>query len=294
MLEIEKDNNTYPFSKGIIARSLLPTGLPLNTIYEIAKEVRDKLKHRENPIPAAEIRNEVIHILDDRGLEKEKDRYSISRRIVNLQKPLVILIGGTAGVGKSTVAAALSRRLGIHRVIGTDEIREIMRYMLPEDLLPALHESSFDVGDVLTGPDIQKDTLVGFSQQAGLISRGVHAYIKRTEKEGLKTIFSGVHLVPGSLDIKREENSLLLFHYLLTIDDKEEHMNRFQFRSDGSKRKAERYIDKIERIKSIQEYLVKEAQKSEIKIIENRNVDQTVTEIVDDLIVNLEKEKIHE
>ncbi|MFW6352544.1 MAG: ATP cone domain-containing protein [Bacteroidota bacterium] len=130
MLEIEKDNITYPFSKGIIARSMLPTGLPLDTIYEVAKEVRNSLKHRQDPVSTEEIHTQVAQILEERGLEKEKRRYSISRRIANLQKPFVILIGGTAGVGKSTIAAALTRRLGIHRHIGTDEIREIMRYML--------------------------------------------------------------------------------------------------------------------------------------------------------------------
>ncbi|HMB41376.1 MAG TPA: hypothetical protein VKM37_05305 [Balneolaceae bacterium] len=294
MLEIEKHNHVYPFSKGIIARSMLPTGLPLETIYGIAEKIEDEFNHRKNPVPASDIQDKVTQILTERGFENEKSRYKISHKIAQINKPLVILIGGTAGVGKSTIAAALTRRIGIRRVIGTDEIREIMRYMLPKDLLPALHESSFDAGEVLGGPDIRENTEVGFCRQSGLVNRGVHAYIKRTEKEGLKTIFNGVHLSPGFLEIKHDESSLLLFQYLLTLNDEEQHKQRFQLRSDGSYREAERYINKIDRIRDIQEYLVKEAKKSGSKIIENTNVGHTVTEIVDDLIANLEKEKIHE
>lgn len=294
MLEIEKDNNIYPFSKGIIARSILPTGLSIETIYEIAAEVEKKFQHKETPVPAADIQKKVIQILEERELENEKKRYRISHKIAKLEKPLVIMIGGTAGVGKSTIAAALTRRLGIKRVIGTDEIREVMRYMLPKDLVPALHESSFDAGDVLSGPDIRENVLVGFCRQAGLVNRGVHAYIKRTEKEGLKTIFNGVHLVPGMLEIEGEENSLLLFHYLLTLHDKEMHIQRFHYRADGSYRKAKSYIEKIERIRNIQKYSAKEASKSGAKIIENTGIDQTVNQIVDDLILNLKKEKILE
>ena len=58
--------------------------------------------------------------------------------------PLVILIGGATGVGKSTIATQLAHRLGIVRVVATDAaIREVMRAMLSAELMPALHVSSF-------------------------------------------------------------------------------------------------------------------------------------------------------
>lgn len=290
MIEIEKDNNIFPFSKGILARSILPTGLSIDKIYDIVEEVEDEFQSETEAVSATDVHIKVVGILEDQGLEKEKRRYKISRRIARIEKPLVILIGGTAGVGKSAIAAALTRRLGIERVIGTDEIREVMRYMLPEDLLPALHESSFDAGEVMAGPDIRENVLVGFTRQASLVNRGVHAYIKRTEKEGLKTIFDGVHLVPGMLEIADENNSVMLFHYVLTLDDKEEHMQRFHYRAEGSYRKAERYIKKIDRIRSIQEYSVKQIKNTQAKKIENLNIDRTVTAIVDDLIQNLQNE----
>jgi len=294
MIRVKKNNSIFPFSKGILARSILPTGLSIEEIYTIAENVREAFESEKLPVSAHDIQAKVIDILDDRGLETEKKRYRISHKIDQIEKPLVIMIGGTAGVGKSAITAELSRRLGIDRVIATDEIREVMRYMLPEDLLPTLHQSSFDAGDVLTGPDINENVLVGFTRQASLVNRGVHAYLKRSEKEGLKTIFNGVHLVPGMLELNEEQDSTILFHYILTLDDKQEHMQRFRSRAKGSYRKAERYIEKIDSIRSIQTYCVNKVEDSNVKKIENININHTVTAIVDHLINNLQEEAINE
>ena len=51
------------------------------------------------------------------------------REVERLDVPLVILIGGATGVGKSTIATQLAARLGIVRVVATDAIREVMRAM---------------------------------------------------------------------------------------------------------------------------------------------------------------------
>lgn len=294
MIEVEKDNNTFPFSKGILARSILPTNLPIDTIYTIVEEVKENFQPVSKAVSADDIKAKVVELLEARGLEKEIKRYRISHKIAQIEKPIVILIGGTAGVGKSAITAELSRRLGIKRVIATDEIREVMRYMLPEDLLPTLHQSSFDAGDVLAGPDIRENVLVGFTQQASLVNRGVYAYSKRSEKEGLNTIFNGVHLVPGMLEMDDGKNLMMLFHYILSLDDIEEHKQRFHSRAKGSYRKAERYIEKIERIRSVQEYCVKKIENTNVKKIENLKINQTVTEIVDHLIHNLQDETIDE
>ena len=44
--------------------------------------------------------------------------------------PVIVLIGGTTGTGKSTVASEVAYRLGITRVTSTDFIRETMRAFL--------------------------------------------------------------------------------------------------------------------------------------------------------------------
>lgn len=292
-LEVEKDERIYPFSRGILARSILPTGLSLDSIYDIVEEVRAHFAGASSAIPASDIHKKVADILDQKDLFDEKRRFRLSRKIEQNEKPLVILLGGTSGIGKSTIAAALTRRLGIERVIGTDEVREVMRYMLPQDLVPTLHQSSYDAGEVLSGPEFPENLLVGFSRQASLVNRGVHAYIKRIEKEGLKAIFNGVHLVPGILDLDKYQ-SVQFFHYILTLENKEEHIRRFLFRAKGSYRDAGRYIDRIDRIRDIQNYYIEQNNQSNSTRIENHDINKTVTKIIDDLVQKLQEAELDE
>jgi 2-phosphoglycerate kinase len=257
------------------------------------EEVRAHFAGASSAIPASDIHKKVADILDQKDLFDEKRRFRLSRKIEQNEKPLVILLGGTSGIGKSTIAAALTRRLGIERVIGTDEVREVMRYMLPQDLVPTLHQSSYDAGEVLSGPEFPENLLVGFSRQASLVNRGVHAYIKRIEKEGLKAIFNGVHLVPGILDLDKYQ-SVQFFHYILTLENKEEHIRRFHFRAKGSYRDAERYIDRIDRIRDIQNYYIEQNHQSDSTRIENHDINNTVTKIIDDLIQKLQEAEFDE
>ncbi|MDP8961252.1 MAG: zeta toxin family protein, partial [Actinomycetota bacterium] len=63
-------------------------------------------------------------------------------------RPLFILIGGATGVGKSTVAEGLARRLEIVRVVSTDVIREVLRAALDLDNRPSLAVSTFEAGEL--------------------------------------------------------------------------------------------------------------------------------------------------
>ena len=73
-------------------------------------------------------------------------RYLAWRAAKRSPRPIVVLIGGATGVGKSTVATKLAARLGITRVIPTDTVREVMRTFMPAMQAPELHSSSFEVG----------------------------------------------------------------------------------------------------------------------------------------------------
>ncbi|KAG9389801.1 AAA domain [Carpediemonas membranifera] len=63
-------------------------------------------------------------------------------------KNLIILIGGTSGCGKSTLASLLASRLGIERVVSTDNIRSMMRSHIPASECPILHVSTYNTDTV--------------------------------------------------------------------------------------------------------------------------------------------------
>ncbi len=134
------------------------------------------------------------------------DRYAKNfvrwREVERLDVPLVILIGGTTGVGKSTIATQLAARLGIVRVVATDAIREVMRSMLSPELMPTLHTSSFHADLALREPGKSADPLLlGFREQTAAVSVGINALIERAATEGTGIIIEGAHIVPGFLDL---------------------------------------------------------------------------------------------
>ena len=58
---------------------------------------------------------------------------------------MILLLGGTAGAGKTSLAQEVAHRLGITAVLSTDQIRQVMRMVFTPNILPALHSSSFEV-----------------------------------------------------------------------------------------------------------------------------------------------------
>ena len=71
------------------------------------------------------------------------------RRLAALQAldvPIVLLVGGATGTGKSTVATEAAHRLGITRVTSTDFIRQTIRAYFPPPEMPSVHVSSFEAG----------------------------------------------------------------------------------------------------------------------------------------------------
>ena len=63
------------------------------------------------------------------------------------EKPKLVLIGGSAGTGKSTFGMSVALDQGILKCISTDTIRGVMRSFIPKNISPALHRSSYEHGN---------------------------------------------------------------------------------------------------------------------------------------------------
>lgn len=289
MIYVVKEDSKYPFSKGILARSLNITGLSIDKIYEIVQEVNEEIESKgKTEIRSKEIKKLVRRKLLDRGYEEEEKFYRVSREIRYLNRPLLIMIGGGPGVGKSTLSAELGHRLGINRVIGTDTIREIMRTMLTYDIAPNIHESTYMTDKSVSTPFVKNRLIYGYSQQVSMVNVGVKAVIDRGIKEGLNTIIDGVHLVPGYLDLEEYEGAWI-FQYVLEVPNLDEHIERFKMRAEGSFRDPNRYIDRIDKIREIQEYMIEQAEENDARVVTNINMETTIRSIIEDLIKGLEK-----
>jgi 2-phosphoglycerate kinase len=58
-----------------------------------------------------------------------------------------VLLAGTSGTGKSTLASLLGSRLGISTVLSTDTIRHVMRNFISREELPILFASTYETAN---------------------------------------------------------------------------------------------------------------------------------------------------
>jgi 2-phosphoglycerate kinase len=252
-----------PYSKGLLAQSLQATGLSPERSFELARRVEAHIAERgQRTIGVA-----ALHTLCEDVLAAEEGdvavrRYRDWRRLDRLDRPLVVLIGGTTGVGKSTVATMLAARLGITRVIATDVIRQVLRAFFTPEAMQSVHHSAFEAGGV-----------PGYREQAEHVGTGIEAIVERAANEAKPVIVEGVHVVPGTLRAQLRERCVLV-EALLAVDDAELHRGHFSHRPGA--RPAERYLARFEDIRVLQDHLVEQAQAGGVAVIANDSVDATL------------------
>ncbi len=297
-ITIIDQNNSIIFSRGLIANSLLKTGISFLEARKIADEIKsDLLIKNIQEISREEMDNKIYKILVDTKGEQYAENFLVFKKIIELEQPVIILICGTTGIGKSTIALMLAHRLNIQSMIGTDSIREIMRKVLSIELIPELHQSSYEAGKCLkhyTSPRFNT-TILGYTEQVKIVTVGVEALIKRALYEGQNMIIEGVHLSPEFLSSEILNHPNIVF-VMLNLSNEIQHKNRFSLRAHNVSMRSpvDKYYDNFEQIRMIQEYLKEQAKILEVPIIENNNRDDTVkklTEIVTNRIKKIVEAK---
>lgn len=279
-LVIGADGGGVPYSKWLMGQSLSAAGVAPERAYELARAIeRDLDRRRRATIPAAE-----LHALTEDLLAAQEGpdavvRYRAWRRLAHLDRPLVVLLGGTAGVGKSTLATLLAGRLGVTRVIPTDVIREVLRASFSPAFLPAVHVSSFEAASaVRVGEHGGDGDLVGFARQAEHVGTGVTAIVERAIAESMSVVVEGVHLVPGLVDRALGDRCVLV-EALLVLEDEERHRAHFPLR--GGARPADRYLERLPEIRKLQRFLVDRARGAGMPVVRNDNLDEALAGVLD-------------
>ena len=183
-----------PFSKGLMASQVMVTGLSPYRAYQVAEAIEDHLRERGFvSITSDELSDVALGVITEIAGDRYAKNFVRWREVERLDVPLVILIGGATGVGKSTIATQLAARLGIVRVVATDAIREVMRSMLSPELMPTLHTSSFHADQALREPPGKSADalLLGFREQTAAVAVGINALIERAATEGTGIIIEG-------------------------------------------------------------------------------------------------------
>ena len=272
-----------PFSKGILSQSLLAAAIEPNDAFDVARDIeRDLVKRGAREVDRRDLRGLAYEALSRRMSGEAARRYLVWRKYQDPDRPVIILLGGTAGVGKTSLALEVAHRLGIGRVLSTDSIRQIMRLMLSPALAPAIHGSSYDAHKLLPAEWKGVDPVIGgFREQAATVSVGIRASLERAVNENASLVVDGVSIVPGLIDLESfSEIADVIFLVVGTLDD-DAFRNRFAARAAEAKdRPPHRYLENIDSILQIQDHFLELAERFEVPIVDNIVFDRSVLLII--------------
>ena len=282
-----------PWSKGLLARALAATGLTLTRAYELARRAdADLLERGADRLDLDKLAELAAEVLGERQASRTMRRLRRLQLLRELDLPIVLLVGGATGTGKSTVATEIAHRLGITRVTSTDFIRQTMRSLFSRELMPSVHYSSFEAQLALMRAEEEESgdaTLLGFLDQTRNVLVGAEAAVERALTEGWSMVLEGVHLVPGMVRVERGD--ALVVHVVLAIHDEEVHRSRFWVRdaaTDGL-RPLEKYLDGLPEIRTIQEAILERARRCDVPVIESGSLDEAIGDVLDVVLTGAER-----
>lgn len=282
---IRSNGHPEAFSRGVFIKRLMNCAIAQELCAEITRSIHGQLvRDQRSEVTSAQLISITYMAILEIADQKSADRYLIWSDFQRGNLPLVVLIGGVPGSGKSTIATELANRLSIIRTQSTDMLREVMRAMIPKRVSPSLHDSSFNAGRSLHSQNFYKSNkeeamVRGFEMQSDMVSVACDAVLGRAINERVSMILEGVHVRAGSYARLLKENAVVV-PVMLAVLDEEKLKRHFKGRSEeAEKRAAKRYLNSFDLIWQLQTTILSEADLADIEIIENRDIEETVNEI---------------
>jgi 2-phosphoglycerate kinase len=289
----DSHGTAQPFSKGLLTISLEGSGMESGDAHDVARALeRRLLLEGRQEIERGELRERVAQAIEASSGAPAAARYRVMRRAASDHRPLFLLVGGSSGVGKTSIAVEVARRLEIARVIGTDMIRQVMRLMFSPDLMPEIHCSTYDAHERLAlDPNAQGDPVIlGFREQAQKIAVGVRGLLDRAVEESTSMLIEGVNLLPTLVELDRYRESAHVIFLAVAALDRESLKSRFAGRAKlARERQAERYLKHLPEIMTIQDHIMAEADQAGLPIIENVQFDAAVRAAIRSVIATLDR-----
>jgi len=267
------------YSKGLMARALMATGLAPEPAYALARRLeRDVAARNGEGLTLDHVEEVATELLGDVGRDAAR-RLRRYGRLQELDVPIVLLVGGATGTGKSTIATEAAYRLGITRVTSTDFIRQTMRAFFSRDFMPSVHYSSFEARIGEPDVDAPEQMLQGFLDQTRNVLVGVGAALDRALHEGWSMVIEGVHLVPGMIP---PIEGPVVVQCVVAIADEEEHLSHFHIRDARSEgvRALDKYVSHFGDIRALQDYIVERARRNGVPVVDQPTAETAVAEVI--------------
>lgn len=279
----DSQGQTSQFSRGQHRGALETSGLSYEESNSVTSMIFTHLMRRG----VTEIGSHDLGLLTYRYLRLKLGSYAAHRylvliKVLRRERPIIVLLGGAAGTGKSTLATEIAQRLEIVGIQSSDLLREVMRMMLPERLVPVLHRSSYDAWTALpesanSGDGEDTFLIDGYRAQAELLTVPCEAVIKRSLQEESSLILEGVHVHRAVVDMLPAESNAIVVPIMLAVLNQDRLRDRFKGRGDTvAQRHAARYLDHFDSIWRLQSYLLSVADRHQFSIIVSDNREQVI------------------
>jgi 2-phosphoglycerate kinase len=290
LLVTDGSGGGLPYSRGILSQSLMGIGLGPERSHNLAKRIEDVLwRGGTERVSRALVRAAVHRMLVEEAGEEYARRYLVMRRVRASERPMVVVVGGTAGVGKSGLAAQVAYRLGIARVVSTDSVRQALRSLISPELSPVLHASSYLAWQAELLPHEiavvrpkRKRVVRGFQAQVLQLATAVDAIIERHLTEATSLVIEGIHLVPGLSPRVRSPDAVMA-SMVLAVRDDDDHRKHFGRREGHTahRRPAAAYLAHFDEIRMLQAFITGQAEREAVPIVEMTDLDRAVDRAVE-------------
>ncbi|CAM6020455.1 unnamed protein product [Sphagnum balticum] len=187
----ENADHYYVLSRFLVSRMLLVTKIPNHVAVKIALELKKLLIDNSLlDVSQSDLEANLFKLMERRGYGAEYiERYKMMTRFHHQRLPLIILVCGTACVGKSTIATQLAQRLNLPNILQTDMVYELLRTSTDAPLA-----STPVWARDFASPE---ELITEFSRECRIVRKGLDGDLKKAMKDGKPVIIEGLHLDPS-------------------------------------------------------------------------------------------------
>ncbi|KAI4323820.1 hypothetical protein L6164_023399 [Bauhinia variegata] len=191
----------YVLSRFLLSRTLTVTKIPNHVAVKIALELKKLLVDNSLlDVSQSDLEANLFKLMERRGYGEEYiNRYKMMTRFHHQRVPLVILVCGTACVGKSTIATLLAQRLNLPNVLHTDMVYELLRTSTDAPL----QSTPVWARDFSSSEEL----ITEFCRECRIVRKGLAGDLKKAMKDGKPIIIEGMHLDPSIYLVDNENKT---------------------------------------------------------------------------------------